>query len=236
MSESSPVRGKNGGSLRSRTKNGTGNAILSPPKDQQQQSKNGTSWSSSLWNLIPTKMFSFNDNDDLDKTERKRKEMHKEADYVIATIVERLKYWIVFATLQWIYYFIGEQIGLQYYIPLWNHAKFALILWIQLPSVPYSAQKLYEFVILPVRILDITHIDGHNKKKMDDNELSVSVSPIQRRRQDNNDHEMKQQQHRNGTSNDRISTTKFIQQESGTKLSQSFQNLLNSDEESEENS
>lgn len=248
--ETSPIRGKNGGShLRSRAKNGTSSsAILSPPRENVEENtkENGQSWSSSLWNLIPTNMFSFTGNDDLEKAQRKRQEMHKEADYVIGTIVDRLKYWIVFATLQWIYYFIGEQIGLQFYIPLWNHAKFALILWIQLPYVPYSALKLYQFVILPIRILDITHID-HNTKKMDDyipnstdNQLSVSVSPIQRKSSDkdkdnDNDQDEMKQNHRNGTGrNGKIN--QFIEQPSGTKMSLSFQNLLNSDDESEENS
>ena len=224
--ESVPVKGNAGSELRSRIKNGAGNGILSPPKEK--------TWSSSIWSLIPTNMFSFKGNDDLEKNERKRQEMHKEADYVIRTIVDRLKYWIVFDMLLWIYYFIGEQIGLQYYIPLWNHAKLTLILWIQLPYVPYSALKVYEYVILPIRILDITHIE--QKKKTDDvptintenDKLSLSVSPIQKR-QDYN-HEMKQQQpnekekrHRNGKINGKI-----------TKMSQSFQNLLDSDDESED--
>ena len=147
------------------------------------------SWSSLRFWLKPLNMFSFHGTDDLTKNERKRKKMHQEADHVLSTIVDRLKYWIVFAAMEWMYYVIGEQLGLMYYVPFWNHIKFALILWIQLPYVPYSAQTLYEYLIVPVVVLDIQG-SGHQgnevigaqivsteetEQKMDDETVSQKV-------------------------------------------------------------
>merc|ERR1711879_810800 len=113
------------------------------------------SWSSLSFWLKPLDMFSFHGTDELSKNERKRKKMHQEADHVLSTIVDRLKYWMVFAVMEWGYQVIGDQIG--GYIPFWNHFKFALILWLQLPYVPYSASTLYEYLVIPVVVLDIGH-------------------------------------------------------------------------------
>eukprot|EP01083_Nonionella_stella_P300540 1026634_1 len=150
--------------LRLRKKNH--NHILSPNNTQQHHIED--SWS--LWSLIPLSMFSFHGTDDLNKNERKRKQMHIEADSVLKTMVNRVKYWVVFASFEWLYFLIGQQIGLQYYVPFWNHTKFALILWMQLPYVPYNALALYDYIILPLRILDINDIDDASQNKDDDDD------------------------------------------------------------------
>merc|ERR1711915_445199 len=94
----------------------------------------------SLWSLMPLKMFSFHGTDELKKNEQKRKAMHNEAENAIEAIVNRLKYWIVFAVFEWIYYLVEHKMN---FIPFWYHIKFALILYIQLPYVPMSALEIY---------------------------------------------------------------------------------------------
>jgi len=126
-----------------------------PNEGVDEQNGRSPSWSDLSFWLKPLDMFSFHGAADLDKNERKRAKMHQEADHVLSTIVDRLKYWIVFAATEWIYYFLGHHLGLMHYVPFWNSIKFALILWLQLPYVPYSAPMLYEYLILPVVVLDI---------------------------------------------------------------------------------
>jgi len=141
-------------------------AVSSPSSDSEtDEHLSWSSWSlKSIRSVIVTPFNSFIGGES-DKNERKRQAMHQEANYVIQTIVDRLKYWVVFASIEWMYYFVGEQVGLQFYIPFWSHMKFALILWIQLPYVPYSALKLYEYVTLPIRVLDITHSEQKKVEK-----------------------------------------------------------------------
>ena len=150
--------------VRSRRKKGRSSTsnVLSPSRSRADRpvpavdDAESTSWSNLKYWLKPLNMFSFHGADDLNKNERKRKRMHQEADHVLSTIVDRLKYWIVFAAMEWVYCFIGDQLGLRHYVPFWNVFKFALILWLQLPYVPYTAPMLYEYLIVPVVILDIT--------------------------------------------------------------------------------
>merc|ERR1712154_312951 len=72
----------------------------------------------------------------------------------------------VFASLEWVYYLFGTTLSFEYYVPFWNHFKFALILWLQLPYIPIGCNMVYEYIIIPFRCFDLNKYE----KKNDDEE------------------------------------------------------------------
>ena len=100
-------------------------------------------------------MFSFHGEDELKRTDRKRKAIHHERREVMSSLMGWLKYWVVFAAVEWLQLFAGHQVGLAGWVPFWNFFRFVLILNLQLP-VPWGARYVYDVMVLPLRAMDIS--------------------------------------------------------------------------------
>jgi len=125
-----------------------------PQRESKQTPRASNRWA--FW-LKPLELFSFRGADDLTKNERKKRKMHHEADQVVSAMVQRLRYWIVFAAVECACFWIGRHFA--HFVPFWDHLKFALILWLQLPFTPFwSTDVLYRWLMAPVAALDIAHI------------------------------------------------------------------------------
>lgn len=108
----------------------------------------------------------------------------KELNNSMIILIDWLKYWIIFIIFEIIWDFLSDDIGLSI-LPLWYQFKLIILFWLQLPSnVPFNAKYCFEFVIMPLYILDFSQSlqtprniqENHNKKKNNNKNNNISDS------------------------------------------------------------